>query len=278
MCMTRVIVTRGCPRDDNGEIAESNTTPASRVTHAFEPSLASFSSLRAAGALPSFASLGATLFRFRDRHFLGDRRGGIVPPLGRASAEGRFSDGRSARGTVRGAMRLPVASGSGFEERISGWETRTKYCCIPYATSAVPHNARVYLSYAFTNFFDAALFPSLSSIASSRQADAARHGVRRGTGKGSQRGIGETRIKHSFSRRGSGPGAKSRSKYNDARHSAALPPLIPGLPNFSIARGLCASRGSDPGSAGRGTPYPLYALYGMSSSVGISANGVIRLA
>ena len=75
-------------------------------------------------------------------------------------------------------MRLPVASGSGFEERISGWETRTKYCCIPYATSAEPHNARVYLSYAFTNFFDAALFPSLSSIASSRQADAARHGAK----------------------------------------------------------------------------------------------------
>jgi hypothetical protein len=45
----------------------------------------------------------------------------------------------------------------------------------------------VYLSYAFTNFFDAALFPSLSSIASSREPDAARHGVRRGTGNGSHR-------------------------------------------------------------------------------------------
>jgi hypothetical protein len=43
----------------------------------------------------------------------------------------------------------------------------------------------VYLSYAFTNFFDAALFPSLSSIASSREPDAARHGLRRETGNGS---------------------------------------------------------------------------------------------
>jgi hypothetical protein len=43
----------------------------------------------------------------------------------------------------------------------------------------------VYLSYAFTNFFDAALFPSLSSITSSREPDAARHGLRRETGNGS---------------------------------------------------------------------------------------------
>lgn len=75
--------------------------------------------------------------------------------------------------------------GEGSRRGFPGGETRTKYCCIPYATSAVPHNARVYLSYAFTNFFDAALFPSLSSIASSREPDAARHGLRRETGNGS---------------------------------------------------------------------------------------------
>lgn len=68
----------------------------------------------------SFASLRPTLFRFRDGHFLGDRRGGVVPTLGRASASERFAGGGSACGAVRGATRLPVASGRGFEERISG--------------------------------------------------------------------------------------------------------------------------------------------------------------
>ena len=68
----------------------------------------------------SSALLSPTLFRFRDGHFLGDRRGGVVPTLGRASASERFADDGSACGTVRGATRLPVASGRGFEERISG--------------------------------------------------------------------------------------------------------------------------------------------------------------
>lgn len=178
-----------CARDDRKGSQSSLTSRIS--SHAFEPSLVSSSNERrgccASLAPLSFASLGATLFRFRDGHFLGDRRGGVAPTLARASASERVSDGGSAGGTLRGATRLAVASGRGFEERISGRETRTKYCCIPYATSAEPHNARVYLSYAFTNFFDAALFPSLSSIASSREPDAARHGVRRGTGNGSHR-------------------------------------------------------------------------------------------
>jgi len=171
--------------------SQSSLTERRISSHAFEPSLVSSSNerrgRRASLAPLSFASLGATLFRFRDGHFLGDRRGGVAPTLARASASERVSNGGSAGGTLRGATRLAVASGRGFEERISGRETRTKYCCIPYATSAEPHNARVYLSYAFTNFFDAALFPSLSSIASSREPDAARHGVRRGTGNGSHR-------------------------------------------------------------------------------------------
>lgn len=133
----------------------------------------------------SFASLRPTLFRFRDGHFLGDRRGGVVPTLGRASASERFAGGGSACGAVRGARGSLSPRGEGSRRGFPGGETRTKYCCIPYATSAVPHNARVYLSYAFTNFFDAALFPSLSSIASSREPDAARHGLRRETGNGS---------------------------------------------------------------------------------------------
>ena len=133
----------------------------------------------------SFASLSPTLFRFRDGHFLGDRRGGVVPTLGRASASERLrAAGQRAEpfGARRGSL---SPRGEGSRRGFPGGETRTKYCCIPYATSAVPHNARVYLSYAFTNFFDAALFPSLSSIASSREPDAARHGLRRETGNGS---------------------------------------------------------------------------------------------
>jgi len=167
----------------------------------------------------SFASLSPTLFRFRDGHFLGDRRGGVVPTLGRASASERFAGGGSACGAVRGATRLPVASGRGFEERISGGETRTKYCCIPYATSAVPHNARVYLSYAFTNFFDAALFPSLSSIASSREPDAARRGLRRETGNGSHRCRDGSELVSR--KRATMLARRCRSKYRSVLHRAA---------------------------------------------------------
>ena len=178
-----------CARDDRKGSQSSLTSRIS--SHAFEPSLVSSSNecrgCCASLAPLSFASLSATLFRFRDGHFLGDRRGGVVPTLGRASASERFADGGSACGAVRGARGSLSPRGEGSRRGFPGGETRTKYCCIPYATSAVPHNARVYLSYAFTNFFDAALFPSLSSITSSREPDAARHGVRRGTGNGSHR-------------------------------------------------------------------------------------------
>jgi hypothetical protein len=77
----------------------------------------------------------------------------------------------------------------------------------------------VYLSYAFTNFFDAALFPSLSSIASSREPDAARRGLRRETGNGS----------HPVSRwllvvsrkRATMLARRCRSKYRSVLHRAA---------------------------------------------------------
>ena len=109
--------------------------------------------------------------------------------------------------------------GEGSRRGFPGGETRTKYCCIPYATSAVPHNARVYLSYAFTNFFDAALFPSLSSIASSREPDAARHGLRRETGNGSHRCRDGSELVSR--KRATMLARRCRSKYRSVLHRAA---------------------------------------------------------
>ena len=77
----------------------------------------------------------------------------------------------SARNGERGDE-FSDAVGRGGREAIRGDEEtrRTKYCCAPYATSAAPHSATVYLSYARTNFFDAAFFPRLSSIVFARAA------------------------------------------------------------------------------------------------------------
>ena len=84
----------------------------------------------------------------------------------------------SARNGERGDE-FSDAVGRGGREAIRGDEEtrRTKYCCAPYATSAAPQSATVYLSYARTNFFDAAFFPRLSSIVYARAARVTRRVV-----------------------------------------------------------------------------------------------------
>ena len=134
-------------------------------------------------AVPSSSSsLGAALLGLGDGDLLGDGGGRVVPTLRRAGGETRAVSARNGeRGDGSGRRRdeeSRTRSGGARGERFAGTTTRrTKYCCAPYATSAAPQSATVYLSYARTNFFDAAFFPRLSSIVYARAARVTRRDV-----------------------------------------------------------------------------------------------------